>query len=101
MAGALTKQDVQGGVDKSIDKFSIELFIYLSAEFNKIDQKFDQRFDETDKKIDLYANAVVAFAKQSETYMQEMLALGKKVDRLEKWVTQIADATGVKLSLDV
>ena len=101
MAGALTKQDVQEVVDKSIDKFSIELFRYLSAEFNKIDQKFDQRFDETDKKIDLYANAVVAFAKQSETYMQEMLALGKKVDRLEKWIAQIADATGVKLSLDI
>lgn len=93
MAVAATKQDIED----SIDKFSINLFKYLGEEFKKV----DHRFDETDKKIDLYANAVVDFAKTSETYMQEMLALGKKVDRLEKWVTQIAEATGVKLSLDI
>ena len=97
MAGAAAKQNVQEIVDKAIDRHSLGLFKYLGEEFKKI----DNRFDETDKKIDLYANAVVSFAKQSEGYMQEMLALGKKVDRLEKWVVQIADATGVKLSLDV
>jgi hypothetical protein len=31
-------------------------------------------------------------------YMQEMLALGHKVDRLEQWILKVAEATGVKLS---
>jgi len=53
MAGAATKKDVQEIVDKSIDKFSVELFRYLSAEFKKIDQRFDRRFDEMDKKLSL------------------------------------------------
>lgn len=90
MAGAATKQDIED----AIDKFSINLFKYLGQEFKKI----DNRFDETDKKIDQYANAVVDFAKTSETYMQEMLALAHKVERLEKWILQIAEATGVRLS---
>ena len=29
--------------------------------------------------------------------MQEMLALGHKVDRLEQWIMKVAEATGVKL----
>ena len=33
--------------------------------------------------IDIYARAVDAYATQAETYMQEMLALGAKVDRLQ------------------
>ena len=39
--------------------------------------------DELKQSIDIYARAVDAYAKQSETYMQEILALGIKVDRLE------------------
>lgn len=42
-------------------------------------------------------NAVDAYAKQAEDYMQEMLALSHKVDRLERWINQIAAKTGVKL----
>ncbi len=48
--------------------------------------------------VDNYANAIDAYAKQTEIYMQEMLALGHKVDRLEQWILKVAEATGVKLS---
>jgi hypothetical protein len=37
-------------------------------------------------------------AKQSETYMHEMLALGNKVDRLEKQIEQIAAHLNIKLA---
>lgn len=78
----------------SDDQFS-KLFKYMQQEFKKI----DERFNDTNLKIDQYANAVDAYAKQTEIYMQEMLALGNKVDRLEQWIHKIAEATGVKLSV--
>ncbi len=58
----------------------------------------NRQFGETNSRIDSYAGAVDAFAKQSETYMQEMLALAHKVDRLEQWILKVAEATGVKLT---
>jgi len=46
---------------------------------------------------DIYSRALDAYAKQSETYMQEMLALGNKVDRLERQIEQIAKHLNLKL----
>lgn len=37
------------------------------------------------------------YAKRADTYFQEMVMLSHKVDKLEKWVNQIADKVGVKL----
>lgn len=74
------------------DEFT-RLFQYIQTEFKKV----EDRFDGMDTRFDTLTNAVDAFAKQNETYMQEMLALAHKVDRLEKWITQIAAKTGVKL----
>ena len=77
----------------SEDEFT-KLFKYMQGEFKKI----ENRFDTVDNRIDLLTNAVDAYAKQTETYMQEMLALAHKVDRLEQWIMKIAEATGVKLT---
>lgn len=77
----------------SEDQF-IKLFKYIQKEFKSVHEEI------SDVKRDVfgYSNAVDAFAKQSETYMQEMLALAHKVDRLEQWIMKVADATGVKLT---
>ncbi len=74
------------------DEFT-KLFTYMQGEFKKI----NERFDATDMRIDRLTNAVDAYAKQTETYMEEMLALSHKVDRLERWILKVAEATGVKL----
>jgi len=37
------------------------------------------------------------YAKKANTYFQEMVALSHKVNRIEKWVQQIADKVGIKL----
>lgn len=60
----------------SQDEFT-KLFLYVQ----ELRQEMNERFDETASKKDLNGliNAVDAFAKQSETYMQEMLALSHKV----------------------
>jgi len=66
--------------------------------FNTSNKKQQVIRDELKQSIDIYARAVDAYAKQSETYMQEMLALGNKVDRLEKQIEQIAAHLNIKLA---
>lgn len=41
--------------------------------------------------------AVDAYAKKADTYFQEMVMLTHKVDKLEKWIHQIAEKVGIKL----
>lgn len=72
----------------SEDKFT-RLYKYIQSGFKKIDGHFDT-----------LTNVVDTYAKQTETYMQEMLALAHRVDRLEQWILKIAEATGVKLAYE-
>lgn len=77
----------------SDDQFT-KLFKYMQKEFSAVRSDIA----EVKQSVDSYAGLVDAYAKQSETYMQEMLALGRKVDRLEEWILKVAEATGVKLA---
>lgn len=79
----------------SQDEFT-KLFKYMQKEFDKINSRLEQTA--TKKELDTLTNAVDAYAKQADTYMQEMLALSHKVDRLERWINQIAEKTGVRLT---
>lgn len=79
----------------SEDEFT-KLYKFMQAEFKTIHEQLS--YTATKEELNNLTNAVDAFAKQSETYMQEMLALGHKVDRLEQWILKVAEATGVKLS---
>jgi hypothetical protein len=49
--------------------------------------------------MDTYSGAVDAFAKQSETYAQEFHLLSHQVGRHESQIHQIADRTGVKITV--
>ena len=40
---------------------------------------------------------VDAYAKKADTFFQELVMLSHKVDRLEKWLHQVADKVGIKL----
>lgn len=73
-----------------------KLFKYVQ----RIEKKVDALSENvaTKESVDSLTNAVDAYAKKVETYMQEMLALAHKVDRLEQWILKVAEATGVKLS---
>jgi len=77
----------------SDDQFT-KLFRYMQREFKAVRQDIAAVRTGADE----YANNVDAFAKQNETYMQELLALGHIVDRHDSWIHQVAKASGVKLS---
>ncbi len=71
-----------------------KMFKYMQQEFKAV--RLD--ISEVKESVDHYANSIDAYAKRAKTYIQEMLALGHKVDRLEQWILKVAEATGVKLS---
>ncbi len=79
----------------SDDQFT-KLFTYMQGEFTEIRELLDKTAtkEQTNKLID----TVDGLAGLINEYQQEMLMLSHKVDRLERWILQIADATGVKLT---
>lgn len=76
------------------DEFS-KLYTYLEKRLGEIEKKLDDKASKAD--VDKLASAIDSYAKQAEMFMSELVALSHKVDRLERWITQIADKTGVKL----
>ncbi len=80
----MTKQSLT--LDEKIDKLDAQLERMASSivkGFENSQKESNLIREELKQSIDIYARAVDAYAKQAETYMQEMLALGAKVDRLE------------------
>jgi uncharacterized coiled-coil DUF342 family protein len=91
--------------DSPQDDFS-ELIAYLDEKFSlvatraEVDEGFatvSNRIDELKSNFDKLATAVDAYAKRADTYFQEMVMLTRKVDRLEKWVLQLAEKLRVRL----
>jgi predicted nucleic acid-binding Zn-ribbon protein len=77
------------------DEFA-KLYRYMQGEFKEIKDRLDKTATQTS--LDQLTSTVDAYAKRTETYMQEMLALTHKVERLEEWILKVAEATGVKLA---
>ncbi|MFH1462370.1 MAG: hypothetical protein ABIG08_01565 [bacterium] len=76
-----------------MDKDFSELVEYLDGKFVRI----DRRFDEMKKDFIELQTSVDTYAKKADAFFQEMVALAHKVDRLEKWIQQIAEKVGIKL----
>ncbi len=88
-------------LDQRLDRISAQLERMATAivqGFGTAKTEQDALRDELKQSIGIYARAVDAYAKQAETYMQEMLALGAKVERLEKQIEQIAAHLDIKLA---
>jgi exonuclease VII small subunit len=88
-------------LDERLEKLDAQLEHIATAVvkgFERTDKEIESTEMNLKTQIDIYARAVDAYAKQSETYMQEMLALGAKVDRPEKQIEQIAEHLHLKLA---
>jgi uncharacterized coiled-coil DUF342 family protein len=81
----LTNEDVQKIIEAQREVFATkEDFMIFKDEYRK---------DFSD-----LLTAVDAYAKKADAYFQEMLMLAHKVDRLEKWILQIAEKVGIQLT---
>ncbi len=88
-----------------------ELVEYLDKKFTTVDQRFDvvtkelmrfesdteKRFSGLEESFRQLQHSVDAYAAKADTYFMEMAALSNKVNRLEKWIEEIADKVGIKL----
>jgi uncharacterized coiled-coil protein SlyX len=78
------------------DKSFVEFFKNMEA----MRSDMNKRFDIQDKKIDELAGAIAELGGQLRDYHQEMIMLARKVDRMERWIHEIAKQTGVTLSFE-
>lgn len=76
--------------DKDIQKL-IDVFA-TREEINNLVTKEDLH-----KAVSKLHDAIDAYAKKADTYFQEMVMLAHKVDRLEKWIYQIAEKVNLEL----
>ncbi len=76
----------------SEDQFT-KLFKYMEAFRHDV----DKQFEENRKQHIEIREAIADLGGQIRDYHQEFIMLGRKVDRLERWIAQIAQETGVKL----
>ncbi|MDP1706521.1 MAG: hypothetical protein Q8L36_01750 [bacterium] len=60
-------------------------------------EHMDVRMDNLERKFDRLQTAVDGYAHKADKYFQEMIALNNRVNRLERWIEQIAE----KLDLDL
>ena len=77
----------------SQDEF-IRLFKYMTERFDKIDEQFAAqvvRFDKLETLID-------QVLKQQEIDEEERLVMGHQLNRLDRWVHELADKIGYKLA---
>lgn len=78
-----------------MDKDFSELIVYLDDKFARIEAQLETKADKAD--VRELADAVDAYAKKADTYFQEMVMLAHKVDKMDKWIHQIAEKVGIKL----
>lgn len=81
----------------SQDEFT-KLFKYVQEMRTEMNVRFDETASK--KQFDQVMNSIDGLSKLITDYHQEMMMLAHKVDRMERWIHQIAKKTGVKLSYE-
>lgn len=79
----------------SADEFT-KLFRYMTECFDKIDQTLERKADSAtlDRALTLLDNIL----KQQKVDEDERLVMGHQLDKLDRWVHELADNIGYKLT---
>ncbi len=80
----LTNEDINKIIEAQREVFTTK------EEFADFTDGMRKSFSDLQTAVDTYAH-------KADAYFQEMVMLVHKVDRLEKWIHQIAEKTGIKL----
>lgn len=75
------------------DEFT-KLFKYMEKRFDGVEKKLEEH----DARFDEVTGAIAELGGLIRDYHQEMIMLARKVDRMERWIHEIAEKTGVKLT---
>jgi len=80
----LTDEDIKKIIEANREVFPNK------EDFESFKEEMKQSFSDLQISVD-------AYAKKADTYFQEMVMLSHKVNRLEKWIQQLAEKVGMKL----
>lgn len=70
-----------------------ELVKYLDEQFEGL----EKRMDNLNEEFRTLQTSVDAYAHKADAYFQEMVMLSHKVDRLERWILQLAENAHIQL----
>jgi len=78
----------------------------MNQDFSELIKYLDEKFADVEGEISELKSdfrglhdAVDEYAKKADGYFQEMVMLSHKVDRLERWILQLAEKTGTQLKV--
>ena len=80
----LTNEDIQKIIEANRAVFPSK------EDFESFKDEIKQSFSDLQSSVD-------AYAQKADTYFQEMVMLAHKVDKMDKWIHQIADKIGLRL----
>ncbi|MBI4098738.1 MAG: hypothetical protein HY437_01735 [Candidatus Magasanikbacteria bacterium] len=80
-----------------ISNEEIKQMVVAFSEVFATREEIVERFDAMHEQFSELQNSVDTYAKKADTYFQEMVMLGRKVDRLETWIQRIAQKIDFKL----
>lgn len=86
---------------KYLDQRFDEVLTVMSQFAESVDKRFDdhdEEFRKLNKKYDHLLNTIDGFLGRIDKYETELAVRDHKIERLERWIEQIAKTTGVKLS---
>lgn len=96
MADYVTKQDVQGMITGAVDELA-EIIGQFSA---RVDERFNHLEEQADKlgaNFEHLTNTLDTFLKRLDDMEINNAARDKQLERLEAWIKQVAQKTGIKL----
>lgn len=95
-------------LEKKMDKQFGDLTALMSNFANDVQGRFDQqdvRFDQIEARLtkleeshNRLMNTIDGFVKRIDDYETELAARDHKIERLERWIEQLASNAGVKLT---
>jgi chromosome segregation ATPase len=100
MSEQATKSDITS-LEQQIDKRFDELSALMSGFANDVQAKLsdhDDEFRKLNEKYDHLLNTIDGFVARIDTYEAELAARDHKIERLERWIQEIAKKTNVQLN---
>lgn len=93
MSDVVTTDYLDERLERSFTDFSLKLFKYLDKRFDEV----NARIDELDVKYDKLMTTLDAFLKRLDDIEKENQIRDHELDRIKRWIEQVAQKTGVKL----
>jgi len=100
MAEYATKDDVQEIVTTAVNKAVDDLSDIIQSFAQNVDDRFNKlevRVDKIERNLDRLTDTLDHFLKRLDDIEDDNVARDAQLARLERWIEQIAQKTGVKL----